>query len=185
HSKLPFKCTPPALVPTANPAARASLAPLTAPDVVAGTPWNLADFAMASAESEARKRVRDPGQVSQNEVAAAEVRAFTVGLEFVPAAVGVGAAAGTFGRCTQPCIDCRLKRVWSDYGTDYETRTGHCTQAIEALQDNNGMIPAAYPPTTEALKSLQSAPLNALLTAYDMNVNGTLQIRRARLGIFL
>ncbi|KAJ3292879.1 hypothetical protein HDU79_000977 [Rhizoclosmatium sp. JEL0117] len=118
-----YTATTPALVPTANPAARASLAPLTAPDVVAGTPWNLADFAMASAESEARKRVRDPGQVTQNEVAAAKVRAFAVGLEFVPAAVGVGAAAG--------------------------------------------------------------APLNALLTAYDLNVNGTLQIRRARLGIFL
>ncbi|ORY41276.1 hypothetical protein BCR33DRAFT_718919, partial [Rhizoclosmatium globosum] len=150
------------------------------------TPRNRADFAMRVPRPKRARECVSMIQVKCPRTRSPPPKSAPSQLGLSLFLVGVGAAAG--GLAAPPWFGPAMAAALNVFGaTMRQERAIAESRSLARLINSRIFLDtqAIKPPRQQALKSLQSAPLNALLTAYDLNVNGTLQIRRARLGIFL
>jgi hypothetical protein len=68
---------------------------------------------------------------------------------------------------------------------NYNRMSQRSQEAIKSLLDVNGIVPPNFPATREALFRLTLEQCELLLHAYNLNVGGTVLVRRERLAVHI
>ncbi|SPQ97707.1 unnamed protein product (mitochondrion) [Plasmodiophora brassicae] len=189
-----------------------AMSPPVAVPIVAGAPLEVTHVCAAKEDVRSRKRPReaDPGapRVTGVEIAAAQIREHAVIAEHAAQTYpGAGAPVwfasalqGALQR-TQAHLLQQVQRMQAGLLQQVQRMQAHAESrsiarvlnsaisedgfALHPLVGNDGAVPSGFPATTDELKGMRGADVNALLQAYGLVPIGNVAHRRQQLGTFL
>ncbi|XXQ35039.1 Protein of unknown function (DUF3294) [Plasmodiophora brassicae] len=178
-----------------------AMSPPVAVPIVAGAPLEVTHVCAAKEDVRSRKRPReaDPGapRVTGVEIAAAQIREHAVIAEHAAQTYPGAGAPVWFASALQGA----LQRTQAHLLQQVQRMQAHAESrsiarvlnsaisedgfALHPLVGNDGAVPSGFPATTEELKGMRGADVNALLQANGLVPRGNVAHRRQQLGTFL